>query len=55
MTNNADCTCPKAKCERHGLCDECRAYHAGQKKLKLPYCERPKVSLLGSIKKRLKI
>jgi hypothetical protein len=53
MTSGVDCSCPKEKCERHGKCDECRAYHLGRKKAKLPYCERPDRSLFGAIKKRL--
>lgn len=43
-----DCACPKARCERHGKCDECRQYHGLNGKL--PYCERAKTSLIGSIK-----
>lgn len=34
----ADCPCPKTKCERHGRCQECTAYHA--RKNKLPRCKR---------------
>ncbi|NMA37338.1 MAG: transglutaminase domain-containing protein [Papillibacter sp.] len=34
----AKCSCTKNKCERHGRCPECRAYHS-QKKVS-PHCER---------------
>jgi hypothetical protein len=34
-----DCPCPK-RCPRHGLCQECAAYHSA--KGKLPYCSRSK-------------
>lgn len=33
------CPCPKTKCPRHGLCQECAAYHGA--KAKLSYCLRP--------------
>jgi len=33
-----DCPCTKKKCERHGKCRECYAYHARGKLL--PYCLR---------------
>jgi len=33
-----DCPCPKRKCPRHGLCQECAAYHAA--KDGLSYCFR---------------
>jgi hypothetical protein len=46
-----DCNCPKTKCERHGKCDECRQFHGA--KGKLPYCERPKSSIVGSIKRMI--
>lgn len=48
---NPDCTCPKVKCERHGKCDECRQYHGSRDDR--PYCERPKFSLIRSLKKML--
>ena len=32
------CPCPKEKCPRHGLCQECAAYHGA--KGKLSYCLR---------------
>jgi uncharacterized protein YbbK (DUF523 family) len=35
----SDCLCPK-RCERHGDCAACRAYHG--KRGKLPFCERNK-------------
>lgn len=35
-----ECKCPKKKCERHGNCKECEAYHARGKRL--PYCKREK-------------
>lgn len=41
-TENITCPCKKTKCERHGNCDACRAYHAGSKR-KRP-CERAKNS-----------
>ncbi len=37
---NDNCPCKKKKCERHGDCDACRAYHAESKR-KRP-CERIK-------------
>lgn len=37
-----NCPCKKTKCERHGNCDACRAYHTGSKR-KRP-CERTKNS-----------
>lgn len=48
-----DCPCPKTDCARHKSCLECRAYHAGRKKLKLAYCDRPqpKNGLVRAIKK----
>jgi hypothetical protein len=33
-----DCPCKKEKCERHGSCQECYAYHAAGKLL--PCCLR---------------
>ena len=39
-----DCPCPKKKCPRFGKCKECIEYH--KKRNQLPYCERPKFSLL---------
>jgi len=33
-----DCPCKKKKCERHGLCLECHAYHAEGKAR--PFCLR---------------
>ncbi len=36
----ADCSCPKKKCERHGYCEECKAYHG--RKGKQPHCLRKK-------------
>lgn len=44
MVNN-NCPCKKKKCERHGDCDACRAYHAESKR-KRP-CERTKKKLLS--------
>lgn len=40
MTGKVNCPCKKTKCERHGNCDACRAYHARSKR-KRP-CERTK-------------
>lgn len=37
---NRDCPCKKKKCERHGKCDECRAYHAAFKPQQPVACER---------------
>ncbi len=45
-----DCPCPKEKCERHKQCDPCRAYHAAKKQR--PYCERPKRTFFGLLKKK---
>jgi hypothetical protein len=45
-TYRDDCPCPKRKCERHGHCDECRAYHG--RKGKLPRCERGSKDTPGS-------
>ncbi len=47
-----DCPCPE-NCLRHGYCDECVEFHGA--KGKLPYCERPKFSITGSVKKFLGI
>ncbi|MEW5920478.1 MAG: hypothetical protein AB1796_05880 [Bacillota bacterium] len=33
-----ECSCPKKECERHGLCEVCRDYHAQQQGL--PFCKR---------------
>lgn len=41
-TGYVNCPCKKTKCERHGNCDACRAYHAESKR-KRP-CERAKIS-----------
>jgi len=30
-----DCPCPKAECERHGLCDECKENHYSKGKVML--------------------
>ena len=40
VTRNTKCPCRKKKCERHGDCDACKAYHAGNKRP--PACERHK-------------
>lgn len=37
---NKDCPCKKAKCGRHGKCDECRAYHVESKRQRPVACER---------------
>lgn len=42
LTGNVNCPCKKTKCERHGKCNACRAYHTGSKR-KHP-CERAKNS-----------
>ena len=34
-----DCPCKRTKCSRHGRCDECRAYHASDKR-NVPACDR---------------
>jgi hypothetical protein len=47
MTGGEECSCPRQKCERHGKCDECRAYLMGLKKPKTPFCERPDRSPFG--------
>lgn len=33
------CTC-KRKCERHGKCSECIAYHKTNRRYTVPYCKR---------------
>jgi hypothetical protein len=35
-----DCPCPKLKCERHGNCEACEAYHG--RKSTLTFCKREK-------------
>lgn len=46
-----ECNCPKKKCERHGDCDACIAYHKTNKRE--PYClrksKKPRKSLISSI------
>ena len=44
-----DCSCKKKHCERHGNCDDCKAYHAESKR-KRP-CEREK-NAFHSVKHR---
>jgi hypothetical protein len=55
--NRQVCSCPKTDCKRHGLCNDCRAYHV--EKGKIPYCDRPKkqkkTSLVDRLKKSLKL
>ncbi len=36
LVYKADCSCPKTKCERHGHCEPCRAYHSPEP----PRCEK---------------
>ncbi len=40
--NPVACPCKKVKCERHGNCEACRAYHAASKRKRPCYCEREK-------------
>jgi hypothetical protein len=51
-TVRKDCPCPKVVCKRHTLCDECEASNA--LKGEIPFCRRPKVSLLGKICKQFR-
>ncbi|MFA6332079.1 MAG: hypothetical protein WCX22_03930 [Methanoregula sp.] len=46
-----DCPCPNTKCSRFTLCDECEASRVRQGKL--PFCQRPKRTLLDRIRKML--
>lgn len=43
---NKDCPCKKKKCERHGMCDECRAHHAESKRQRPVACEKKKMKVL---------
>lgn len=49
MTVKVNCPCKKTKCERHGNCDACLAYHTGSKRKCA--CERTEKSILSHFKK----
>lgn len=41
LENGLDiCTCRKKKCERHGDCKACIAYHQENRYHALPFCKR---------------
>ncbi len=37
---NENCPCKKKKCERHGDCEACRAYHSQSKRHRPVACEK---------------
>ncbi len=43
------CNCKKTKCARHGKCKECIEYHNQSRSLPLPYCKRPKKSIVKKL------
>lgn len=45
METKENCPCRKKKSEFHGICEECRKYHANSKRKRTVTCERKKFSL----------